>query len=202
MSVGQKALLLILGFSDSKLTIPSSSETNAVVTTAKNTGYLGVILAGVAVLGLALSSTATNLLEDYRVNTALTESMSLLSSHDGVARALGTPLEGHGDEPGARGRAARLYRRAFRGDDGRERLVVRFAVKGPADSGVGVVEKVKTDGVWTIHRLFVDIDRRMGRRRIVVVRPPREKAEEEEGKAGPFAWLGLQRLFGKKAAEE
>ncbi|KAI9326513.1 TIM21-domain-containing protein [Obelidium mucronatum] len=131
-----------------------------VVQSGKNTGYLGVILAGVGLGGLSLSYVVFDFIEDYQSQKLFDDAFDKVSHHAKVIDMVGTPMKGHGGL-GPRGAPTNAKRTIYKDDQGGDKQVIMyFVLEGPNGKGTVYVNQIKNnEGEYEYNVLSADVQR-------------------------------------------
>ncbi|KAJ3284719.1 hypothetical protein HDU79_007930 [Rhizoclosmatium sp. JEL0117] len=162
-----------------------------VVQGTKNTGYLGVILAGVGLGGLSLSYVIVDFIDDYYAKKLFDDAFEKVSSHGAIIDTIGTPMRGHGGI-GPRGGEQNVRRTVYKDDQGGDKQVIMyFVIEGPNGKGTAYVNQIKNaDGEYEYNVLSADVQRhgqRPGSAKRVFIIDNRLKRQNKGGSKGWFA---------------
>ncbi|KAJ3064402.1 hypothetical protein HDU98_012179 [Podochytrium sp. JEL0797] len=168
-----------------------------VAQSTKNTGYLGVILAGVGAGGLALSYVVFDFIEDYQANKLFDDAFEKVSHHPQVVDIVGSPMKGHGGI-GPRGAPTNVRRTIYKDDAGGDKQVIMyFMLEGPNGKGSAYVNQMKNpDGDYEYQVLSADVQRhgqRVGTAKRIFIIDNRMKRQSRGPRKGWFAKSMWQR---------
>ncbi|KAJ3393755.1 Mitochondrial import inner membrane translocase subunit Tim21 [Entophlyctis sp. JEL0112] len=127
---------------------------------SKDTGYLGVILIGVSLGGLAISQVVLGAVEDYNSNLLFKDAFEKVSTDLKVIDMVGQPMKGYGGL-GPRGHPTNPRRTVYKDAEGGDKqIIMYFAIEGPNGKGTAYVNQIKNDeGIYEYNVLSADVQR-------------------------------------------
>lgn len=129
------------------------------VSVAEGASYSLVILAGLAVAGVAAYAVLKELIFQPKEYKIYGKALDRVQNDHQVMVRLGSPITGYGQESRNRAARQRISNRTYVDEDGVERVEVMFYIRGPQGAGKVYSEmfKDKESNDWKYTYLIVDI---------------------------------------------